>query len=157
MAHSNDEFDARAAFAGSLESICDDDNSSIFAKGTIGKIDPGLEIEGIGGIGVPVSENDAQRVISMSRQAPFWKGSDTIIDTTVLRTWEIDANRLKLRHPKWALQQREIVDDIAKQLGISRGQTLSRPSFTSYWSMSLELCLSHTRSMQFKQRTMFIN
>ena len=60
-------------------------------------------------------------MIAVSKQAPFGKGSDTIVDTTVRDTFEIDASRVQLRHPKWAEQERKIVNDVAKQLGFSLG------------------------------------
>ena len=122
MAVSNDEFNAKTALASSLEALCDDVNCPFSAKAVIGEVNPGLEIDGIGRIGMPISDHDAKRMISISRQTPSGVGSDIVVDDTfVRRTWEIHASRVKTRHPKWDHQQRKIVNEITKQLGIRGG------------------------------------
>lgn len=75
MALANPDFNVRKALANSLESICDEETSSFYAKGTIGEINPGLHIDGVGSVGMPISEHDVQRMISVSRQAPFGKAA----------------------------------------------------------------------------------
>ncbi|RXW17214.1 hypothetical protein EST38_g8644 [Candolleomyces aberdarensis] len=70
---------------------------------------PSLVIEGIGLIGLPLPERDAQLLISRAAQAPFGKGDQTLIDTTVRDTWEIDPACATLKNPKW----HEYVDELA--------------------------------------------
>ena len=77
-----------------LESFCDEDKSSFYANGVTEELNPGLHIEGIGNVGMPISDHDAQRIITMSRQAPFGKGSRTIVDTSVRKTWELTRETL---------------------------------------------------------------
>ena len=120
MAALNQTFDAKLALEESLALISDDEKASFSAKGTIEEVNPGLWVEKIGNVGIPIPSHDAKRIISVSRQAPFGKGSDTIVDTSVRKTWEIDASQLKLTHPNWSQHFRKIIDDTAKQLGIAR-------------------------------------
>ena len=70
---------------------------------------------------MPLSDAEARRIIQHSRQAPFGKGEETIVDTSVRRTWEIDASKLRLNHPKWPAKQKEILEQACTALGISRG------------------------------------
>jgi len=80
-----------------LESCLDSINSSDGSFTTSGRCDeisPGLTIDGLGTFGHPLSEAEIRRIIDTSRQAPFGKGSDTIVDTSVRNTWKIDASRL---------------------------------------------------------------
>ena len=111
---SNDEtyFDAKTAIGESLELIDEESKTSFYAQGNIGDINPGLCIEGVGSIGLPISEHDVQRLISTSHQAPFGKGRETFVDTSVRKTWEIDSDRMRLNHPKWTVQLEAIVDDV---------------------------------------------
>ena len=36
-----------------------------------------------------------------ARQAPYGKGTETLVDTSVRRVWEIDADRVELTNPEW--------------------------------------------------------
>lgn len=75
-------------------------NSGHFAaKGVLSSVNPGLEVAGVGRFGVPLAENSIHQLISASGQAPYGKGSETIIDTSVRKTREIDGSRIQLRHP----------------------------------------------------------
>ena len=112
----------RAALEESLRSISSNEaSSSYYAQGTVDDLNPGLVIDGIGSIGMPISEPDVQRIIQISRQAPFGKGNETIVDTSVRRTWEVDTSRLHLNHPKWEERKLLMLHDVTKQLGIARG------------------------------------
>lgn len=94
---------------------------SFAAQGILQDGNPGLEIEKLGSFGLPLAQSEISRIIESSRRAPFGKGSETIVDTSVRRTWEIDASRIKLRHPKWQAQHESILKDVCNQLGIPRG------------------------------------
>ncbi|CZT25737.1 uncharacterized protein RCC_11406 [Ramularia collo-cygni] len=107
----------------SVRSLLDslDSEGSFCAQGSREDINPGLQVEGVGGIGMPISAYDAQRLIRYSRQAPFGKGSETIVDITVRNTWEIDAAKIKCAHPKWPSIEQSILDSVTSQLGIVGG------------------------------------
>lgn len=122
----NTAFDVKTALANSLTVISDEDKSSFFAKGNVGEVNVGLHVQNIGNIGLPISAHYAQRIISVRRQAPFGKGSDTIVDSSVRKTWEIDATQWRLTHPKWPEHERKIVSDAAEQLVIAKGSEIVR-------------------------------
>jgi hypothetical protein len=46
----------------------------------------GLYVEGLGNVGVPLQDEQARPLIAQCRQAPFGKGSETIVDTPVRNT-----------------------------------------------------------------------
>jgi hypothetical protein len=79
---------------------------------------PGIVIDGIGSIGLPLSERDAKAIIKISKQSPFGKGSETIIDTEVRNSWELHASQFKVENPSWGETFKEIVDRVVKELGI---------------------------------------
>lgn len=62
---------------------------------------PGLEIQNVGVVGLPMSSRDVEAVKQASHQAPFGKGSETIVDENVRKTWQIDASSVKFTNPRW--------------------------------------------------------
>jgi hypothetical protein len=79
---------------------------------------PCLSIEGLGLIGLPLSEAEAKRVIGFASQAPFGQGSETIVNKEVRDTWEIDAARVKFENPDWYSYVQDLaVNTVCSKLG----------------------------------------
>lgn len=114
-----DDEELKHALENCLDSV--DGNGSFAAHMCLDDVNPGLVVDSLGSIGMPVSEHEVQRLIQVSRQSPFGKGEATIVDTSVRRTWEIDASKLGLTHPKWPTTHRNIVDGMCKALGVPNG------------------------------------
>ena len=83
---------------------------------------PCLDIEGYGTIGLPLSQHDAQAIIQRSRQAPFGKGEETVVDTSVRKTWEIDASKLTIKNPHWQGFFDLVLNTVVKNLGVEGGK-----------------------------------
>jgi len=60
----------------------------------VGPVDPGLHVEGVGDIELPLSHEAAGSLIKLSRQAPYGDGKQTVVNTEVRKTWEIDAAKV---------------------------------------------------------------
>ncbi|KAF8992563.1 hypothetical protein BDZ89DRAFT_1054122, partial [Hymenopellis radicata] len=63
---------------------------------------PVLFIEGVGLIGLPLSERDAQLLINSSARAPYGHNDQTIINPEVRDTWEIEPAKIVFKNPAWA-------------------------------------------------------
>ncbi|MCC5906740.1 MAG: 2OG-Fe(II) oxygenase [Balneolaceae bacterium] len=85
---------------------------------TTGFVLPGLNIEGAGEISFPVNEMQAERLIQSAKKAPFGKGSETLLDTDVRNTWEIDAEKLHFDNPVWQDFLNDIIENVQIDLGI---------------------------------------
>ncbi|WPL23091.1 hypothetical protein [Thiorhodovibrio frisius] len=72
-----------------------------YATGTLDMHPPRLRVEGIGTIALPLLPVQAQQLIGVAEQAPYGRGSETLVDTEVRRTWQIDAARLSLEGQRW--------------------------------------------------------
>lgn len=79
---------------------------------------PGLCIDEKEEISFPLSENEAQKLIRFAQQAPFGKGSETIIDTSVRNTWEIDTQHISFRNPNWENHLGIILEKVKEDLGL---------------------------------------
>ena len=82
---------------------------------------PGLYVHGLGLIGMPLTVHDARRLAQASHQAPFGQGTETIVDTTVRKTWELNANQFELRNPDWLSFVESLKTDVSRELGIPDG------------------------------------
>ena len=82
-----------------------------------------MYIEGIGTIGIPISEHDVHRIIALSHKS-LGNTSDTEVGTSVDELHGLDAEYIRLRHPRWPHHLREMVDDVTMQLGIARGSDI---------------------------------
>ena len=87
---------------------------------------PGLRIEGIGTIGFPLSERDAKLIEAAATQAPFGKGTETIVDTTVRDTFEINPDKFSFENPAWTVFLRTVTKKVADGLGFPSGRAPPR-------------------------------
>lgn len=79
---------------------------------------PGLEVGGLGLLRLPLAERQARKLIKCCQQAPYGKGSQTLVDTAVRRMWELDEKYVRFTNPKWENLVDSIVEVVQKQLGL---------------------------------------
>ena len=85
---------------------------------------PGLDVDKMGVVGLPLTKTHARKLIALCRQAPYGKGTETVVDTDVRRVWELDPTQFQLTNPKWDEFVASIVDDVKESLGLE-GQKLT--------------------------------
>lgn len=83
---------------------------------------PGLSIEGLGEVSFPINDMGAKALIDVARKAPFGMGSNTIVDETVRKTWEIDAAELRFNNRHWADFLKKAVNKIKPELGLENDE-----------------------------------
>ncbi len=82
---------------------------------------PGLFLHEYGTIGLPLSQNDAKTIISKAQQSPFGKGTETIVDTTVRKSWQLDPSQFSLRNPQWIPIVGKILSEVCEALYVQAG------------------------------------
>jgi hypothetical protein len=80
---------------------------------------PGIAVDGVGEIRLPLSPVDARALIRASRRAPFGKGSQTLIDERVRRTWEVDGSKVSFSNNAWHGWLDGVVKAVTKELGVA--------------------------------------
>ena len=94
---------------------------------TFGIIDnfanPGISVDPIGTVRLPLSEDDAHALIQLSCQAPFGKGTETLVDESIRKTWQIDAAKITFRNKGWDVCLERIVRNVAEKLGVTGGSS----------------------------------
>lgn len=79
---------------------------------------PGLYLKDGGLIGLPLSERDAEIIVAASHAAPFGKGEQTIVDSTIRKTWELSPSDFEIRNPAWQRFLESVVAKVSIGLGV---------------------------------------
>lgn len=79
---------------------------------------PGLEVEGVGSVGLPLHPEQAKKLIRQCEQAPYGKGEETRVDTKIRRVWQLDPQRFKLANPEWETLVKKMVAKVSVDLGL---------------------------------------
>jgi len=89
-----------------------------YATGTIDIHAPRLEVDGVGAIALPLLPVQAAQILDVAERAPYGRGSETLVDTEVRRTWQVDAQHVRIGGKCWQLELNRIVDRVTRDLGI---------------------------------------
>jgi hypothetical protein len=93
---------------------------SFCARGSAPATIPGLEVKGLGPIGLPLTAKQAKELIKHCEQAPYGKGTKTLVDTDVRRVWHLQPNRFALKNPDWNRALMDIVAQVQEALGLEK-------------------------------------
>ncbi|RAH68279.1 2OG-Fe(II) oxygenase [Aspergillus aculeatinus CBS 121060] len=95
----------RSSLLNALDAI--ETPAAFASSGEIGFVDPGVFVHGMGPIYLPLDESQARQMIEQAHQAPYGKGSETIIDTS-----------FELRRPNWNTFLERVVAGVARELDL---------------------------------------
>lgn len=82
---------------------------------------PGLHIDGFGTLRLPVSADDAERLLEIGKISPFGKGKETVVDKEVRSSQQIEVEAIKIENTnfqEWL--QESLVGETARVLGIEK-------------------------------------
>lgn len=82
-----------------------------------GDVITGLSVHDVGRISFPLIETQAKEIIGVCHQAPFGRGSQTIVDESVRKTWELNLDRFDLLNPAWPSVIKQVTKQVAQELG----------------------------------------
>ncbi|MFW8565157.1 2OG-Fe(II) oxygenase [Orrella sp. 11846] len=63
--------------------------------------DPGILVNGLGPIELPITPHTAHRLCAIAQPAKYGLGEDTVLDLNVRDTWEISASEVSFTNQKW--------------------------------------------------------
>jgi len=81
---------------------------------------PGLVVDGLGILRLPLGETQAHELIACCRQAPYGKGTKTLVDTNVRSVWELDAGQFQISNPDWDRLIDLIIGKMQQKLGLKK-------------------------------------
>ena len=71
---------------------------------------PRVIVEGAGELSFPVPEAQIEGLIAAAERSPYGKGADTVLDTSVRDSWQIDAADVRLGGRAWPDSLAKIMD-----------------------------------------------
>ncbi|KAH8833950.1 hypothetical protein DL96DRAFT_1491083 [Flagelloscypha sp. PMI_526] len=111
--------DFYAALQGVLEGDFNFQGSYYHASSTNSAPDPSLRVEGLGIISLPLSGEGAQALKNASAQAPYGRGSQTIVNKDVRDTWQIASDCVSFGNKKWTKWIKDVViPSVSASLGV---------------------------------------
>ena len=93
---------------------------SFCASGSVPAVLPGLEVEGLGPVGLPLTVKQAKELKKHCERAPYGKGEQTLVDTSVRRVWRLAPGRFALTNPAWERLIGEVVGKVQEELGLEK-------------------------------------
>ena len=116
---SDDEMGVKDALLDSIDSLVHS-TSIAFSSSlhTDAVVSPGLDIPGHGPVPLPLIPRDAEAIARVCRQAPFGKGDETLVDTSVRKTWELDSAQFETRNPAWAVAVEQYCAQAVQMMGV---------------------------------------
>ena len=68
-------------------------------------------------LGLPLCEAQAKHLISLASRAPFGRGEQTIVDTSVRCTWQLSPTRFSITNPQWEKKLQLLLSTVKTELG----------------------------------------
>jgi hypothetical protein len=94
-------------------------HGDFYATGTMAMFALNLEIDGVGRVSLPLLPVQAEQLVAVATHAPYGRGEQTIVDTSVRRTWQIGAGRIHIGGGHW----RQTLDAIVAKAAVALGVT----------------------------------
>lgn len=111
-----------------LESIVKSVNrpGDYFVAGRIEGSMPRMSVKPIGTIAFPILKTQVRSLIHAAVRAPYGRGPETVLDTSVRDCWQIAAGRVHLAGASWEKTFRSILESVADGLGCHRDRLSAR-------------------------------
>ena len=88
---------------------------------------PTVEVEGAGMLSFPVPVSQIRDLLKGAERAPYGKGADTLVDTSVRDCWQIGAKRIRLGGGAWPDTLSGILEKVSQGLGCPGGRLEAQP------------------------------
>jgi hypothetical protein len=92
-------------------------SAKFFVAGGLPAVGPGLEVDGLGRVPIPLKRGSAKSLIATCRVAPYGKGTETLVDTRVRKTFELDPQKFRLG-AEWNSAIADATRTITQSLGL---------------------------------------
>lgn len=88
------------------------------SQGELPFADPQIKVNEVGTICLPLQESQARQLMEQAHQAPYGKGNETLVDTAVRNTLELNPDQFELVNPDWDNYVRQVCASVARDLGV---------------------------------------
>ena len=88
---------------------------------------PLLQVERVGTVAFPVQETQVRALLAVAERAPYGKGPETVLDTSVRDCWQIDSSAFAVSGQGWTESFKAIVAKVSEGLGCPSERLEARP------------------------------
>ena len=88
---------------------------------------PLLRVDEVGTVAFPVQDTQLRSLIEVAERAPYGKGPETVLDTSVRDCWQIDSSAFELGGQGWSQSLGAIMEQVADGLGCPSERLEARP------------------------------
>jgi hypothetical protein len=88
-----------------------------FVRGALETPMPRVEINGVGVISFPIPDSQIQVIIKHAKRAPYGRGGETILDTSVRNTWQLTPVNVRIGGKSWGRSFQHILSTVTDGLG----------------------------------------
>ena len=89
-----------------------------FVAGGLEKPPPRMTVSPVGMIAFPILDSQVRALIEAADRAPYGRGPETIVDTSVRDCWQISANSVRFTGTRWKTTLKTILKRVADGLGL---------------------------------------
>ena len=68
-------------------------------------------------LGLPLSKSQVKAIIDAATRAPFGRGEETIVDTSVRNTWQLNPTEFVIKNERWENHLQILVNKVKADLG----------------------------------------
>jgi len=90
-----------------------------FVHGSLETPMPRVEVDGVGVLSFPVPSSQIEDLIKEADRAPYGRGGETILDTSVRKAWQLAPARVRIGGKSWEKAFQQIVSTVTAGLGCS--------------------------------------
>ena len=90
---------------------------SFFVHGACELAMPRVEVTGVGVLAFPLLDTQVKTLVEHAEQAPYGRGEETIIDTSVRRVWQILPQQVSISGKSWPQSFAQILSCVTEGLG----------------------------------------
>ena len=103
----------------SLESLLSDVDrpGDFYVSGAMELPMPKVTVEGVGPLSFPVPEEQIAAILGRAERAPYGRGEETVLDTSVRQVWQIASSRLRISGKSWSGNFASILSKVRAGLG----------------------------------------
>jgi hypothetical protein len=102
-----------------LEAVLSDvkQPGDFFVCGAVEMPMPRVEVEGAGTLSFPVPDAQIAAIVRRAARAPYGRGQETIVDTSVRKVWQIAPGKVEISGKSWAANFETILSKVKAGLG----------------------------------------
>lgn len=88
-----------------------------FVQGSLEAPMPRIDVDGVGVLSFPVPAVQARAIIAQCERAPYGRGSETLLDTSVRKVWQLAPSKIAIGGKSWLRTFEQILSIVADGLG----------------------------------------